>query len=329
MRILAAEDNPLTRLDLRAILQDAGHEVCAEARDGLEAVELAREVEPDLAIVDVLLPGLDGIEATRRIVDERAIPVVVLTGSADAGVAERAAAAGAGAYVTKPYSDHDVLAAVEEAARRRPAPGHEATRSLYRAHAPVYDWESLLFMRYRRRAVELLELEPGDAVLDAGCGTGLCFPLLQDRIGPAGRLVGFDVSPEMLAKADERVGRAGWRNVTLAAGPAEQVEVDCEPVDAVLFSFTHDVLQSPEALANVFRHARDGARVAAVGPCWAPAWAAWLNGLLAWQLRAYVTRLDGLDRPWRLLAEHVADLEVDAGAGVIYTASGRFSRRRT
>ena len=79
MRILVAEDETIIRLDLRDLLQRAGFEVCAEARDGEEAVELARSERPDLAIMDVKMPRLDGIEAARRILDERPIPIVMLT----------------------------------------------------------------------------------------------------------------------------------------------------------------------------------------------------------------------------------------------------------
>src|SRR5205823_7605027 len=75
MRILVAEDETIIRLDLRALLEGAGFEVCAEAKDGLEAVELARSELPDLAVLDVKMPRLDGIEAARRILDERPIPI--------------------------------------------------------------------------------------------------------------------------------------------------------------------------------------------------------------------------------------------------------------
>ena len=76
VRILVAEDETIIRLDLRALLEHAGFEVCGEARDGAEAVELARSLQPDLAIMDVKMPRLDGIEAARRILEERPIPML-------------------------------------------------------------------------------------------------------------------------------------------------------------------------------------------------------------------------------------------------------------
>src|SRR5258706_13747271 len=75
MRILIAEDETMIRLDLRQLLERAGYEVVAEAKDGEEAVALARAEEPELAILDVKMPKLDGIEAARRILEERPVPV--------------------------------------------------------------------------------------------------------------------------------------------------------------------------------------------------------------------------------------------------------------
>ena len=91
MRILIAEDETIIRLDLRDLLERAGHEVVAEARDGEEAVALAREHTPDLAVMDVKMPNLDGIEAAKRILDDRPIPIVMLTAYGQEELVNRAA----------------------------------------------------------------------------------------------------------------------------------------------------------------------------------------------------------------------------------------------
>ncbi len=118
MRILIAEDETIIRLDLRALLEKAGLEVCAEARDGAEAVELARSEQPDLAIMDVKMPRLDGIEAARRILDERPIPIVMLTAFSERSYVEKAIAAGVFAYLVKPFRESDVVPALRAAATR-------------------------------------------------------------------------------------------------------------------------------------------------------------------------------------------------------------------
>jgi response regulator NasT len=97
VRILVAEDETIIRLDLRQLLEAAGHEVVAEARDGEEAVALAREHAPELVIMDVKMPRLDRIEAARRIVDERPIPIVMLTAYGQQDLVPRAVEAGASA----------------------------------------------------------------------------------------------------------------------------------------------------------------------------------------------------------------------------------------
>ena len=79
MRVLVGEDETLIRLDLKELLERAGFEVCAEARDGVEALELARSERPDLAVLDVKMPRLDGIEAARRMLGERPIPIVIVS----------------------------------------------------------------------------------------------------------------------------------------------------------------------------------------------------------------------------------------------------------
>ncbi len=118
MRILIAEDETIIRLDLRELLERAGFEVCAEARDGEEAVELARALTPDLALLDVKMPRLDGIEAARRILAERPIPIVMVTAYGEDELVSRAVEAGVFGYLVKPFRETDLLPAIATARAR-------------------------------------------------------------------------------------------------------------------------------------------------------------------------------------------------------------------
>ena len=118
MRILIAEDETIIRLDLRDVLERAGHDVCAEARDGEEAVALALTEEPELAILDVKMPRLDGIEAARRILAERPIPIVMLTAYGHEELVARAVEAGVFGYLVKPFRETDLLPAIQTARAR-------------------------------------------------------------------------------------------------------------------------------------------------------------------------------------------------------------------
>lgn len=118
MRILVAEDETIIRLDLKDMLARAGYDVCAEARDGEEAVSLARSEQPDLAILDVKMPKVDGIEAARRILDERPIPIVMLTAYGQEELVSRAVEAGVFGYLVKPFREQDLLPAIATARAR-------------------------------------------------------------------------------------------------------------------------------------------------------------------------------------------------------------------
>jgi response regulator NasT len=118
LRILVAEDETIIRLDLRDMLERAGFTVCAEARDGLEAVDLARGERPDVAIMDVKMPRLDGIDAARRILDERPIPIVMLTAYDEQDLVSRAVEAGVFGYLVKPFREADLLPAIATARAR-------------------------------------------------------------------------------------------------------------------------------------------------------------------------------------------------------------------
>jgi AmiR/NasT family two-component response regulator len=117
-RVLIAEDETIIRLDLAEMLARAGFHVCGEARDGLEAVELARSEQPDVAVLDVKMPRLDGIEAARRILDERPIPIVMLTAYGQEELVSRAVEAGVFGYLVKPFRETDLVPAIQTARAR-------------------------------------------------------------------------------------------------------------------------------------------------------------------------------------------------------------------
>jgi two-component system, response regulator PdtaR len=118
LRVLIAEDETIIRLDLRGVLEKHGLLVVGEARNGVEAVELARTMEPDVAVLDLRMPELDGIEAARRIYAEQPLPIVMLTAYSDRANVEQAIAAGAFTYLVKPFKETDVVPAIRAAAAR-------------------------------------------------------------------------------------------------------------------------------------------------------------------------------------------------------------------
>jgi two-component system, response regulator PdtaR len=117
-RVVIAEDEALIRLDLKEMLEEEGYSVVGEAGDGRRAVELAQEHRPDLVILDVKMPVLDGISAAERIAKERIAPVLMLTAFSQRELVDRARDAGAMAYLVKPFSKSDLVPAIEMAVSR-------------------------------------------------------------------------------------------------------------------------------------------------------------------------------------------------------------------
>lgn len=117
-RVLVAEDETLIRLDIVEILTGAGYDVIGEADNGEKAVELAREHQPDLVVMDVKMPIMDGITAAKTIAEEKIAPVVMLTAFSQRDLVESAREAGAMAYVVKPFGENDLVPAIEVAAAR-------------------------------------------------------------------------------------------------------------------------------------------------------------------------------------------------------------------
>lgn len=205
-------------------------------------------------------------------------------------------------------------------------PDRHAALAQYRRRAGVYDLELAFFEPLRRLAIARLALRPGEVVLDVGCGTGLSLAGIRQGIGPRGRIVGVEQSPEMIALARARGAGDRRARATLICAPVETARLGVQ-ADAALFHFTHDILLRPEAIANVLAHLRPGARVVASGLKWAsPHLLRPVNLFVFSAALRSVTSLEGLDRPWRLLEQRLGRMRVETrllGAG--YVASGVYA----
>ncbi len=118
LRIVIADDEPIIRLDLRKTLENMGHQVVGEAGDGAKAVEIARELKPDIVILDIKMPELDGIDGAKIITTEGIAPVLLLTAYSQKDLVDRAKDAGVFAYLVKPFKEADLLPAMEIAISR-------------------------------------------------------------------------------------------------------------------------------------------------------------------------------------------------------------------
>jgi ubiquinone/menaquinone biosynthesis C-methylase UbiE len=192
----------------------------------------------------------------------------------------------------------------------------------YRSEAGRYDRRTDAFRHWRELLIQQLPLRRGDTVLDVGCGTGLCLPLLQHKIGPTGSIIGIDASEQMLQVAADRVAAHGWNNVRLIAAPVATAPIQAT-ADAAVFCAVHDLMQCPAALCNVLDHLRPDAPVVAAG---GKRPGPWMWPLQAWvtQLHApFITDFTDFDQPWRQLARHIPDLQVrELTFGVGYVALG-------
>lgn len=201
------------------------------------------------------------------------------------------------------------------------AAGHDAARTMYRLRAYSYDLQLAPYEFIRRHAVQRLQLHPGQCVLDLGCGTGMSLALLQQAVGPQGRVVAVDQCPEMVALARSRVRLEGWHNVELLC-----TEVETAPLpqaDAAFFHLVHDILQSPQAVAHVLSHLKPGARIVATGLKWTAPWLVPWNALVGMFAAQSITNFDRLATPWQPLLDQGVELEVETVLmGTIFVASG-------
>jgi arsenite methyltransferase len=206
-----------------------------------------------------------------------------------------------------------------------PSPDNLRSIAKYRAVAANYDASTGPTWPIRMRCIELLQLREGDTVLDVGCGTGLSFEPLLQRVGRSGRLLAFEQSPQMHEQAQARADalRAQGFQVQLQCENAEHVTLPDAP-NAALFHYVHDISRTPEAVKHLLAQLPPGTRVAIAGMKYFPWVLAPLN-LLAWlKNRPYNVRAHELNRPWSLIAEHLGEFHWQATQwGMGYIGSGR------
>ena len=118
LRILIADDEPIIRLDLRKTLENMGHQVVGEAGDGAKAIDLARSLKPNIVILDIKMPEVDGIDAAKVITTEGIAPVLLLTAYSQKDLIDRAKDAGVFAYLVKPFKEADLMPAIDIAISR-------------------------------------------------------------------------------------------------------------------------------------------------------------------------------------------------------------------
>lgn len=193
------------------------------------------------------------------------------------------------------------------------APQPSASRALenYRSMAQGYDVTCTRIEALRLATVQALQLKPGETVFDIACGTGPTLPLLAEQVGPLGRVVGVELSPDMAAQARHRLAaRRDCGHVMVAQTAMADLELDHQ-ADAVLMCYAHDVLQSAASVERLLAAAKPGARIALLGMQTLPWLWGWpVNVFNLYRARRYLTTYANMDRPWRLLAKRGARLRL-------------------
>ncbi len=206
------------------------------------------------------------------------------------------------------------------------------TRDLYRKRAKRYDRAMWIYRafgfridHYRRELVRELHLEPGDTVIDLGCGTGLNFPLIEAAVGPSGTVVGVDLTDRMLDRARRNVEDAGWRNVHLVQADLAEYDFPERP-DAVLSTLAITLVpEYDEVVRRAARALRAGGRLGVLDFKEPETWPRWLVRLAAWLNHPYGVTLDLADRhPWESVRRHMEEVSFrEFYFGVLYLCVGQ------
>lgn len=202
---------------------------------------------------------------------------------------------------------------------------------IYRKRSARYDFTANLYyligfreFAYRRRAVDALGLQPGDTVVEIGCGTGLNFGLLQDAVGPEGRIIGVDLTDAMLEKARQRLQDNGWANVDLVLSDAAVFQYP-DRVDGIFSTFALTLVPEYDQVI------RNGSQALARGKRWVvldfklPSnWLAHLAPVMEFLTRPFAVRMEMADRhPWESIERHLHNMQlIELYGGFAYIATG-------
>lgn len=216
-------------------------------------------------------------------------------------------------------------------------PDKESLRNLYRRRAGRYDFTANLYYligfrvyHYRRRAVEALGLNRGDTVVEVGCGTGLNFPLLQERVGPQGHIVGVDLTDAMLTRARESANRHGWGNVDLVQSDAAEFSFP-GGTKGVLSTFALTLVpEYDEVIRAAAQALAAGGRLVVLDLKRPEGWPEWVVRFGVWISRPFGVALEMAERhPWESMARYLANVEVqELFGGFAYVCVGEARARQ-
>lgn len=204
-------------------------------------------------------------------------------------------------------------------------------RLLGRLTKPFPNFDFSFIKPVRQKAVELLDLKPGDRVIDAGCGSGGSFPNLVNAVGPTGEVVGIEISPNSKAAADRRIKKNGWENVQVIESDVRTVALTGK-FDGLLMFAAADVYASEEALGAMMPHLKENARIAFFGAKLSRTGVGrMLNPVFRSLFKLSFATTPALDyEPWKISAQHSAGLDVrEYFFGSMFLASGTRSSELT